>query len=129
MQNTKLKIEKDIFFLIEKVGKIINPIILNFTNEKNKLLIFYFHGVYDSEKQKNLNHVDPQNNVTVNQFTDFIEYFLQHNYRFIKPADLSQNLPEDKPYVMITFDDGYFNNSLAIDVLNKYKVPATFYCY
>jgi peptidoglycan/xylan/chitin deacetylase (PgdA/CDA1 family) len=123
----KQKLEKSIIYLIEKIGYIINPIILNFKNQKNKLLIFYFHGIYRNEAEKNLNHVDPQNNLTVRQFTDFIEYFLRNNYHFIKPEDLSTGLPDNKPCIMLTFDDGYFNNTLAIEILNKYKIPATFF--
>lgn len=123
----KQKLEKSIVYLIEKTGYIINPIILNFKNQKNKLLIFYFHGIYRNEAEKNLNHVDPQNNLTVSQFTDFIEYFLENNYQFIKPEDLSKGLPGNKPYIMLTFDDGYFNNTLAIEIISKYKIPATFF--
>lgn len=36
-------------------------------------------------------------------------------------------LPENKRYILLTFDDGYFNNTLAINVLNQYKIPATFF--
>lgn len=104
-----------------------NPLVLNFINEKNKLLIFYFHGLYENESQKQLNHVDPQNNITVPQFVEFIEYYLHHKYNFIKPEDLLSDLPNDKAYIMLTFDDGYFNNTLAIEILNKYKIPATFF--
>lgn len=127
VQTLKGKVEKSIPFLIEKVGYWVNPLVLNFKEEKNKLLIFYFHGIYESELQKKLNHVDPQNNLTVGQFIEFIEYFLHHEYHFIKPQDLSENLPKDKAYIMLTFDDGYFNNTLAIEILKKYKLPATFF--
>lgn len=120
-------IEKSIPFLIEKIGYLLNPVILNFKNEKNKILIFYFHGIYESEAQKGLNHVDPQNNLTLSQFIELIEYFLHHRYYFIKPEDLSTDLPDGKAYIMLTFDDGYFNNTLAIKILNQYKLPATFF--
>jgi peptidoglycan/xylan/chitin deacetylase (PgdA/CDA1 family) len=127
MQNIKRKIDKSALFLTKKLIPIINPLALSLTNQKNKLLVFYFHGIYESEAQKKLNHVDPQNNLTVKQFTDLIEYFLHYKYHFIKPEDLSKNLPNNKAYIMLTFDDGYFNNLLAIEVLNKYKIPATFF--
>ena len=123
----KKQIHKTIPIIIEKLGYLFNPLILKFKNEKNKLLIFYFHGLYESTTQKDLNHGDPQNNLTVSQFEKFIKYFLQKKYHFIKPEDLLEDLPANQPYAMITFDDGYFNNSLALDVLNKYNVPATFF--
>jgi peptidoglycan/xylan/chitin deacetylase (PgdA/CDA1 family) len=127
MQNIKRKVDNSARFLIEKLIPLINPLVSNFTNGKNKLLVFYFHGIYENEAQKKLNHIDPQNNLTVSQFIDFIEYFLHHKYQFIKPEDLSEDLPDNKAYVMLTFDDGYFNNILAIEILNKYKIPATFF--
>lgn len=121
-------IDKKAPIIIEKLGYLFNPLILNFTNEKNKLLIFYFHGLYESKIQRDLNHIDPQANMTVNEFVDFIEYFLHHNYHFIKPDDLLDSfLQKDRPCIMITFDDGYFNNSIAIDVLNRYRIPAVFF--
>lgn len=115
--------------IIEKLGYLFNPLILNFTNEKNKLLIFCFHGLYESKIQRDLNHIDPQTNMTVNEFVDFIEYFLHLNYHFIKPDDLleSFHLVKDRPCVMITFDDGYFNNAIAIEILNRYRIPAVFF--
>jgi len=65
--------------------------------------------------------------MTVAQFVDLIEYFLGHNYKFILPDDLIKGLENNQPYAMITFDDGYFNNMPAIEILNKYKVPAVFF--
>ena len=96
-------------------------------NENNRLLIFYFHGLYETNVQKEFNHVDPQNNISVPQFTEFVDYFLLHKYIFIKPEDLLSDLPNNKSYIMITFDDGYFNNMLAIEVLKKYNIPATIF--
>src|SRR5450631_2722244 len=101
MQAIKRKIDKSIQYLIGKVGYLINPLILNFKNENNHLLIFYFHGLYESQAQKDLDHVDPQNNITVNQFTEFIDYFLHHKYHFIKPEELLGDLRSDQRYVMI----------------------------
>jgi len=127
MNSIKKKIDNSIPHIIEKLGCFVNPVILNFKNENSRLLIFYFHGLYNSLSQKELNHVDPQNNITVNQLIEFIDYFLVNNYIFVRPEDLSGNLQNDKSYAMITFDDGYYNNNLAVNILNKYKIPATLF--
>jgi len=124
LNNIKNQIAKRIPSVIEKLGYLFNPFILNFITENNRVTVFYFHGIYSSDKERMLNHVDPQNNVTINEFKDFVDYFLEHNYIFIKPEDLLSDLPKDKIYGIISFDDGYFNNLLAIDLLNKYKIPA-----
>jgi peptidoglycan/xylan/chitin deacetylase (PgdA/CDA1 family) len=36
-------------------------------------------------------------------------------------------LADGQKYAMITFDDGYYNNSLALSVLEEFKVPALFF--
>lgn len=113
--------------VVKKMGVLLNPLLLYFKNEKNRLLVFYFHGLYTSEKEKQLNHIDPQNNMTVTQFEEFIKYFLKHNYKFIVPEDMSKDLDNSKQYAMITFDDGYFNNLLACEILEKYNIPAVFF--
>jgi peptidoglycan/xylan/chitin deacetylase (PgdA/CDA1 family) len=113
--------------LIEKIGYFLNPLLLNLKKEKNQLLVFTFHGFFESEKQKDLSHIDPQNNMTVQQFVDFLDYFLGHNYKFISPVDLVSGLENDQSYAMLTFDDGYFNNISAIEILEKYKIPALFF--
>ncbi|HEY5463252.1 MAG TPA: polysaccharide deacetylase family protein [Hanamia sp.] len=124
LNNIKKQIGKRIPSVIEKLGYLFNPLLLKFISENNTVTIFYFHGIYASDKERDLNHVDPQNNVTINEFKDFLNYFLEHNYIFIKPEDLLTDLPNGKTYGIISFDDGYFNNLLAVDLLNKYKIPA-----
>lgn len=109
--------------LLEKIGTIINPLLLSFKNEGNQLLVFYFHGLFETVRQKDLHHIDPQLNMTVGQFEEFIEYFLRHNFKFIIPEDLASGLKSEQPYAMITFDDGYYSNMMAAEVLTKYKIP------
>jgi peptidoglycan/xylan/chitin deacetylase (PgdA/CDA1 family) len=127
MPSVKEKIDKIVPQIIEQLGKKINPLLLSFKNEEKQLLIFYFHSIYASEAEKRLHHSDPQNNITVNQLDEFIDYFLNHKYKFISEDDLLTGLDEGSPSIMMTFDDGYFNNSLALEILNKYKVPAHFF--
>ena len=119
--------DKNIPRIIEKLGLFLNPLILKFRKENGRLLIFTFHGLFESENQKALNHIDPQNNMIVSQFREFIDYFLDHKYKFISSEDLLSGLHDEQPYAMITFDDGYFNNYLAIDILRKYQIPAVFF--
>ena len=127
MNNFKKSIDTQVPRIIEKLGFWLNPVILNFRSQKSKLLIFYFHGIYQDLQEKKKHHVAPQNNITVDQFSEFIEYFLKYKYQFISPKDLDGGISKDHRYIMITFDDGYFNNTLALPALKKYKVPATFF--
>jgi len=120
-------LDRNIINVITKVGPLVHPIFLKYKNESQQLLIYYFHGLYESESQKKLHHVDPQNNLTLSQFQDFIDYFLNSNFQFIGTGDLLHKVSNDMPLIMLTFDDGYFNNSLALPILDKYKVPASFF--
>lgn len=123
----KTKVNQFGSVLFEKLGYLVNPIVLKFKNEDKQLLVFYFHGLFNSITEKKLNHIDPQNNMTVQQFIDFLDYFLTHNYKFVLPEDLTSDLQTSSRIAMITFDDGYFNNLRAIEILNKYKIPALFF--
>lgn len=126
MKSLRTKVDRFGVSFIERFGGFLNPLLLELKKENNQLLSFYFHGLFESSQQKELHHIDPQNNMTLKQFDDFIDYFQNHNYKFIAPEDLNSGL-ENGPYAMITFDDGYFNNMLAVDILNKYKVPAAIF--
>jgi len=89
---------------------------------KNKLSILMYHRIIKSDDQKvydpNLISASPKN------FEQQIKY-LSRNYNIISPVDL-YNLP--KKAVMITFDDGYFDNfKYAYPILKKYQVPAVLF--
>ena len=95
--------------------------------ERNALLSFLFHSLFRNDREIALNVVDPLERTTVAQFRQLIGYYVRHGYRFISPADLLRGLDADEKYAMITFDDGYFNNTLALPVLEEFGVPAVFF--
>ncbi|MZQ49271.1 MAG: polysaccharide deacetylase family protein [Bacteroidales bacterium] len=127
MELIKKSITDNLRWLVEEIGYLINPILLKIKGENSQLLAFYFHALYESQEQKKLNHIDPQKNMTVKQFENFVDYFLSKGYSFIKPTDVLKGIPAEGRYVMLTFDDGYYNNLLALGVLEKYRIPAAFF--
>jgi len=100
---------------------------LRFFTEKNSLIIFNFHILFHNDEEIALNHVDPQLGMTVEHFRGFVEYFMNNEYIFVSPDDILKGLDVDKRYVMVTFDDGYFNNQNVLPVLKKHQVPAVFF--
>ncbi len=100
---------------------------LEFGAERPALLVFLFHALFRDAKEISLDHVNPQQGVTVEHFSTFVDYFLEHGYSFVGPDEVLSGLDPTRKYALITFDDGYFNNTLALPVLAKYRVPAVFY--
>lgn len=95
----------------------------------NKLIILAYHGVTD---KKEFNGIENYNGLHILK-KDFIKQM-----KFIKSkcnicsmdqvVKFYNNKKYPKNIVMVTFDDGYKNNYLvACPILNKLKIPATFY--
>jgi peptidoglycan/xylan/chitin deacetylase (PgdA/CDA1 family) len=100
---------------------------LGLFREGGGLLAFLFHSLFRDEREISLDQVDPLQRTTVSQFRTFVDYYLNHGFRFIGPDDLLRGLRPDGKYVLISFDDGYFNNTLALPVLRECRVPAVFF--
>jgi peptidoglycan/xylan/chitin deacetylase (PgdA/CDA1 family) len=95
--------------------------------EQNALMPFLFHSLFRNQREMDLNVVEPLERTTVAQFRQFVEYYLEHGYRFVSPAEVLEGLSPSGKYALITFDDGYYNNTLARAVLEEFQVPAVFF--
>lgn len=95
--------------------------------ERPALLIFMFHVLFESEAAMKLNLVDPQQRITTQVFAEFVAYYQTRGYTFVTPNEVLAGLDPACNYVLITFDDGYYNNHLALPILRHYGVPATFF--
>ena len=104
----------------------ITRVYLSVFRERSGLLSFMFHALFRDEREMTLGHIAPMDRVTVTLLRRLIEYYLPQGYQFVSPADLISGLDPAGKYAMITFDDGYFNNTLALPVLEQHKVPAVF---
>ncbi|RZK55324.1 MAG: hypothetical protein EOO59_10670 [Hymenobacter sp.] len=71
--------------------------------------------------------VYPQQRITTQVFAEFVAYYQAHGYVFVTPAQVLGGLDPTRKYALITFDDGYYNNHLALPVLRRFGVPATFF--
>src|ERR1700710_2895974 len=63
--------------------------------ERGGLRAFLFHSLFRDEREIALNQVDPLQRTTVGQFRAFVEYYLEHDYRFIGPTDLIAGVNPD----------------------------------
>jgi len=88
------------------------------------LIILTFHHIFENDSERSTSTLFPQHGITVNEFTVLLSYLMNSGYSFISPADLTQNYNTSKNEILITFDDGYYNNMQAIKILNSYKIPS-----
>lgn len=95
-------------------------------SSSTKHAIINFHGVTNvSGERFNNRHLD------ATEFEKIIIH-LKKNYSIIPLAELFNNFRNKKivsnKTIALTFDDGYKNNfTVALPILKKHKVPATFY--
>ncbi len=115
--------------ILRKADCFLNHTILKRFGDKPSLLILAFHSILEDGLKESRANIDPYANhgITDSVFRSCVDYFYCKGYTFISPVDILKGLYPDKPYIMITFDDGYANNSRALPVLHEYKIPAVFF--
>ncbi len=94
--------------------------------EKPVLLILLFHELFLNQQELSQDRMFPHEWLTLDHFRQFVRYFLKANYRFVSPDDISNGLDPQKHHILISFDDGYYNNHRALKVLHEFEVPAVF---
>lgn len=97
------------------------------TEKRGSLLSFLVHGVFRSAEEAQSDLLDPQQGFTVEMLRTLIRHFTREGYRFVSPEDLAKRLWHRGRYVLLTFDDGYYNNIRALPVLEEFGVPAVFF--
>jgi peptidoglycan/xylan/chitin deacetylase (PgdA/CDA1 family) len=118
---------KEIQNLIRFTDRAIANLYLSVRQERHGLLCFLFHSLFRNESEIDQNLIDPLQRTTVSQFRELIQYYQNVGYRFIGQDELLRGVDPDGKYALITFDDGYYNNRLALPVLEEFNVPALFF--
>ena len=113
--------------IIRKADAAVARTYLAMFDERSALMPFLFHSLFRDEREIELGQVDPLQRTTVEQFRQFVDYYLRHGYQFVTPEQVLAGLRPGGKYALITFDDGYFNNTLALPVLEEFGVPAMFF--
>lgn len=113
--------------ILQKVDKIVSKVLLKFSAEKGLLITVLIHRLYGNLGNLNLSSFIRPKYTTFSDLRFFIEYFKNLGYTFVSPQDIINRLDPKENFVMITFDDGYYNNILSLPLLKKYEVPAVFF--
>jgi peptidoglycan/xylan/chitin deacetylase (PgdA/CDA1 family) len=95
--------------------------------EGGSLSAVLFHSLYRNKGELRDSALAPNQGVTVEDFRNFVGVVLESGYRVVSPEQVDAGLEPGGNYMMITFDDGYYNNTWALDVLEQFQVPATFF--
>ena len=108
----------------DRIGAAASP---GLFSEGSTMLSMLFHSLFRTRSEIDRQAMDPQQGLTVADFKILIEYFLECGYCFLRPEDIGTESESRERCILITFDDGYYNNHLALDVLKEFRVPAVFY--
>ena len=95
--------------------------------ERPGLISLMGHHVFHDEGEISRNIVDPHEGLTLAGYRTIIEYFLNSGYRFITPQYVYRAKHNKEKVVMLTFDDGYYNNTRILPLLEEYDVPISIF--
>jgi len=115
-------LKKTLFWLDETYTELYLPA----RKEQAVLLSFLIHGVFQDTDELKGEALDPQQGLTVEMLRDLLEHFTRAGYKFVSPEDWGGFSTGGK-YVLLTFDDGYYNNIRALPLLEEFNVPAVFF--
>ena len=94
---------------------------------RGALVTLFFHNVFADEREVALDLAYPQQRTTVEDLRRVIEYYQLAGYRFVSQDEVLRGLDPAGRFVLLTFDDGYFNNRRALPLMEKYNAPALFF--
>jgi peptidoglycan/xylan/chitin deacetylase (PgdA/CDA1 family) len=109
------------------VDEMVARVCLTVTGELGSVLVFLFHALFQDGDEARAGLMDPQQGITVDMLRAFLLHFKEQSYRFVSPEDIVNELDLRGKNVLVTFDDGYYNNVRALPVLEQFGVPAVFF--
>jgi peptidoglycan/xylan/chitin deacetylase (PgdA/CDA1 family) len=91
------------------------------------LVTVLFHSIHSSRREVGSPLLAPNQDITVDDLRAFLDMMLADGFRPVSPAEIERGIAGGTKGLLITFDDGYFNNTRALDVLAQYQAPALFF--
>jgi peptidoglycan/xylan/chitin deacetylase (PgdA/CDA1 family) len=96
------------------------------TRQGPQLAVALFHVVHRAREDARTDALAPNQEVTVDDLRRFLDAMLRAGYTIATGTQLRQSGHHGK-LLLLTFDDGYYNNTRALPVLEEFQAPATFF--
>lgn len=96
---------------------------LSVFNESAGIRGLLFHTVYEDVCELRRTDCLRYQGLTLEGYHDFFSHFLKRGYSFLEYSDLLHGLLPEKKYLYVTFDDGYFNNTRILPVIEDLNIP------
>ncbi len=113
--------------LLKRIDRTSSVAMLKLFGDRPSVIVLLFHSLFRDEAELRDSVIAPQQGITVEHFRIIIDHYLKEEYLFTDPDEIIEGLEPDRRYILLTFDDGYFNNSRALPVLEHFDVPAVFF--
>src|ERR1022692_3145351 len=101
----------------ESLDRFCSSLQLRFGERRGSLITIFVHGIFMDAAEIEHNLAYPQQRLTVEHLERAIKYFQSAGYRFVSPAEIINGLDCQGKHVLLTFDDGYFNNQRALPLM------------
>lgn len=92
-----------------------------------QLRVLLYHGLYDDTCSPPPTTADPSVFQPVSKLQNELTALKAQGYTFISPEETLSVMGKGGKYALLTFDDGYANNLLALPTLRDLQVPAVFF--
>jgi peptidoglycan/xylan/chitin deacetylase (PgdA/CDA1 family) len=87
-----------------------------------------FHSLYLDRGEIADAELAPNQNITLSDFRKILETFQSAGFEFISMSRLLEGkLLPNRAYAMLTFDDGYFNNTRGLQIIESLGIPMTIF--
>jgi len=92
-----------------------------------QLRVLLYHGLYDDKCSSPPTTADPSVFQPLSKLRSELTALKAQGYTFIRPEETLSVMGKRGKFAMLTFDDGYANNLLALPLLQELQVPVVFF--
>ncbi|MEZ5384370.1 MAG: polysaccharide deacetylase family protein [Prosthecobacter sp.] len=111
--------------ILRRVQRLIESVQQRRLDKGSSLKVIFFHALHEGPEPPE--SLDPLLAHSTDQLAECIDRVRAEGREFLDPRELSGQLAKTGRYALLTFDDGYANNQLALQVLRSKAVSAAFF--